>query len=333
MIKALTGKRSWLFAALPVVFLIGVAIFAPIAMVVVILHLILVWALCDLVGYVVQKLRKQSFKRYYQGAFAILLTAVYLAMGWYNAHHIVQTNYTFQTEKLLGRDSLRIVLIADSHLGEVLTSEKFVEELKNIQAAQPDLVVICGDYVDDDTTKADILLATKALGELESTYGTYYVFGNHDKGYMRSRDFTADELRSTLTENGITILQDDALLIDDSFYLIGRQDRSEHSRASIAELTADLDPSKYTVVLNHQPNDYDNEAASGVDLVLSGHTHGGHIFPVGEIGLLIGANDKIYGAEQREKTNFVVTSGISGWGVPFKTFAISEYVVIDIVQE
>lgn len=69
------------------------------------------------------------------------------------------------------------------------------------------------------------------------------------------------------------------------------------------------------------------------DLVLSGHTHGGHIFPAGLIGLISGANDKVYGAEHIDNTDFVVTSGISGWAIPFKTGTISEYVVIDINQK
>ena len=70
-----------------------------------------------------------------------------------------------------------------------------------------------------------------------------------------------------------------------------------------------------------------------MDLVFSGHTHGGHIFPTGQIGLLIGANDCRYGAQTRGSTQFVVTSGISGWAVPFKTGCWSETVIIDILPE
>ena len=98
----------------------------------------------------------------------------------------------------------------------------------------------------------------------------------------------------------------------------------------MAELAAGLDPDKVSVVLDHQPNDYDAQAAAGVDYVLSGHTHGGHIFPAGIIGLLMGANDANYGVERRGNTTFVVTSGISGWAIPFKTGAKSEFVIMDI---
>ena len=101
-------------------------------------------------------------------------------------------------------------------------------------------------------------------------------------------------------------------------------------RADAASLAAGLDPSRYIVMLDHQPNDYAAEAATPADLVLSGHTHGGHIFPAGLIGLAMGSNDRVYGTEERDGTRFVVTSGISGWAIPFKTGTFSEIVVIDI---
>jgi hypothetical protein len=69
-----------------------------------------------------------------------------------------------------------------------------------------------------------------------------------------------------------------------------------------------------------------------VDLVLSGHTHGGHLFPIGPISIRLGMNDLVYGTEKRGDVTFLVTSGISGWAIPFKTGTFSEYVVIDIAE-
>ena len=87
---------------------------------------------------------------------------------------------------------------------------------------------------------------------------------------------------------------------------------------------------KNSIVLDHQPHDYDAQTAAGVDLVLSGHTHGGQLFPVNYMGEWTGENDKTYGLEKREHTNFIVTSGISDWAIKFKTGCKSEYVVINI---
>ena len=103
--------------------------------------------------------------------------------------------------------------------------------------------------------------------------------------------------------------------------------------ADMLTLTAGLDADRYMLVLDHQPNAYAEEAAAGADLVLSGHSHGGHLFPMGQIGLLMGANDRFYGTETRGSTHFVVTSGISGWGVPIKTGCASEVVLIDILPQ
>ena len=211
--------------------------------------------------------------------------------------------------------------------------EKYVEEM---QQTNPDVVVITGDFVDDDTSKQDMIDACHALSKLNPTYGVYFVFGNHDKGYYdpEYRGYDGDDLIKELEKNGVHVLQDDVELIDNRFYLIGRQDRSEEqkggSRASMQKLTENLDTSKYSIVLDHQPHDYDNQAAAKVDLVLSGHTHGGQFFPINYVGEWSGENDKTYGLETRDVTNFIVTSGISDWAIKFKTGCKSEYVVIDI---
>ena len=119
--------------------------------------------------------------------------------------------------------------------------------------------------------------------------------------------------------------------LDREFDLFPRRREAVYRAAAAIRENEPL--ARYTVLLDHQPNDYANEAVPPVDLVLSGHTHGGHIFPAGQIGLLTGANDRRYGTERRGDTDFVVTSGISGWAIPFKTGTWSEYVVIDVLPE
>ena len=100
----------------------------------------------------------------------------------------------------------------------------------------------------------------------------------------------------------------------------------------MAELMAAIDPDAYTIVLDHQPHDFDAQEEAGVDLVLCGHTHGGQMFPVGLLGEWSGANEKTYGMESRGNTTFIVNSGISDWAIPFKTAAIAEFGVIDILS-
>ena len=320
---------SWLAAFLPLALLGLFALFNVPTLFVVLLHLTAGFLLCGFVAFLVKKLAGVEIPYDYQGAAAIILTAAYLSVGWFMAHHVFETDYRFETVKPLKRD-FRIVGVADAHLGVTLNGESFKREMERVQSLEPDAVVILGDFVDYNSRAADLRAACKALGELKTPCGVYFVYGNHDKGLSQLRDFDAEDLRWELKDNGVVILEDEWVLLDDSLYLIGRRDRSDRTRASMKTLTAELDPQKYTLVLDHQPNDYDAEAAAGVDLVLSGHTHGGHIFPAGPISLLMGANDAVYGAERRENTDFVVSSGISGWAIPFKTGTHSEIVVIDL---
>ena len=233
----------------------------------------------------------------------------------------------------LGGEPLRIAMLADSHLGVTLSGQDFAAQLKRIEAAKPDVLFICGDFVDDDSVKSDLLTACQALGAMQLKYGVYYVYGNHDNGYYNHRDFSPDDLRNALTENHVQILEDETVTFDDRFAVIGRKDFYADARLPAETLAQPLDDSLYQIVLDHQPTDYDAEAAAGFDLVLCGHTHGGHLFPAGLIGLLISDNDAIYGLERRGNTSFIVTSGISGWAIPFKTGATSEYCIIDVKPE
>lgn len=302
-----------------------------------ILHLIVFWAVSDGIFALVKKSRKKEFKRYYAGITAIVFTIVYLAAGWYGAHHVWEKNYTIETDKAVG--NFRVALLSDSHTGTTFHGDGFSEHMKEIGKQNPDVVLVAGDFVDDDTTKEDMIRCCQALGEMKTTYGVYYVFGNHDKGYYPSdyRGYTGDDLIAELEKNGVTVLQDQNVLIDNRVYIIGRQDRSEDvekgkGRADMATLMQDLDDSKFSIVMDHQPADYEAQAASGVDLVVSGHTHGGQLFPLMNIENLtgLGGDDKVYGYEKRDNTNFIVTSGISDWAIKFKTGCRSEYVLIDI---
>lgn len=301
------------------------------AMAIGLLHLALFWFICFEVAAVVRKLRHAERKGCPEGVIAILMTAVYLCYGWYSAHHIVITHYDLESPTKLCEDgSLRIAEIADLHLGITLDGAEFSQQMSRIKSQEPDIIVVTGDFVDDDSNREDMLRACKALGDAKPALGTYFILGNHDPGYGNYRDFTVDELLSELEKNGVTVLTDETVMVNDRFYLTGRRDAYDGERASMEELCSGLDRSRYHIVLDHQPNDFAAEAEAKADLVLSGHTHGGHLLPAGYIGLLIGANDRVYGYEQRGRTNFIVSSGISGWAIPFKTGTVSEIVVIDI---
>jgi hypothetical protein len=291
------------------------------------------WLLSELLFLILRKFAHKSIPVWVRGVFAILFTVCYMALAWYLCVHVWEKDYTLESSRLKG--DLRIIQFADSHVGTTFHAQGLHEYVKEINALHPDIVVITGDFVDDSTTREDMTGSCAALSELETKYGVFFSYGNHDKGYYQAKGWNNDDLMENLARNDVMILQDEALLIDKRFYVIGRQDRSDamwngSPRKTPLELMEGLDPDLYKVVLDHQPVEYDEEAQSGADLVLSGHTHGGQFFPFNSIGVLTNEYERSYGHEKRGHTDFIVTSGISDWSLIFKTGCRSEYVVIDV---
>ncbi len=299
-------------------------------------HFVFIWMLADGVEYlIVSRVLKFSKERrttknypYYAGVMAMVFSLAILALGFYLDFSVGEKAYYFATDKSIS--NIKIAMISDSHVGVTFDGEGFAKELAKIQQTNPDVLVVVGDFIDDDTTYEDMVRSCKALGDFRAKNGIYFVFGNHDKGYYSSaRGYDGDVLYEELVKNGVTVLQDEVVLLEDSYYIIGRKDANEE-RLSMKELTDGLDPSKYMVVLDHQPNDYKAEEAAEVDLVLSGHTHGGQLFPLNVLTAMTGIHDQIYGHEKRGNTDFVVSSGISNWAIYFKTCCRSEYVIAEI---
>ena len=335
-IKRITKDNKKLKLAVSVLILLTAIILLHITLgyvnaVVVIISLLIFWILSEVVVRIVERLKGRTLcsRIYLAGTIALIVTALYLSVGWYNDRHVVETYYHIDTEKAV--DKLRIVQITDSHLGTTFDGEGFVKWLDKIQKCNPDVVLITGDYVDGGSSYEDIVAASKALGKLKTTYGVYYSFGNHDRNFYELKsDYTEEQLIGELKKNNVVILKDEMRELPGGYILLGREDASVMNRMPIEELVENTDKNRFIIDMNHQPNDYNAEEKAGVDLVLSGHTHGGQLFPINNVGIWIGANDKIYGREKRSNTEFVVSSGISDWAIDFKTGCKSEYVVIDI---
>lgn len=261
----------------------------------------------------------------------ILVSVIYLSVGWYQGHHVYLTEYDIATDKKV--EPMSVLLMADLHVGTTFDGESFKKHAEYIQSLQPDVIVISGDFIDGNATYEDTKGVCDALGTIKTKYGIFFAYGNHDKntyGEDVRRSFTSKQLAEMLTENHVTILEDEMVTLPNGYSIIGRRDKSQPVRTDISELAKKADANTFQIVLDHQPNDYTAEAAAKVDLVLSGHTHGGQLIPINRVGELIGANDKTYGYEKRDQTNFIVTSGISAWEIDFKTGCHSEVVMIHI---
>ena len=332
--------RGLCLAAFVMLFGVLCLVFDAMNALVIFVHLFLFWAVCDLVALAVRKIRRtppQCADRSHAiaGGVAVLLCAAYFTAGWFAAHDVRETDYALETTKTAGQ--MRIVAITDAHLGAILHADSLARYVDEINALSPDMVVIVGDFVDDDTPREDMLGGCAALGGLQAAYGVYFVYGNHDRGYYdeEGRGWTNTEFRAALDAAGVFVLEDECVQLPCGVTIVGRADKSsdrpDSPRASIDTLLAGVDRGTYLVVLDHQPADFAAEAAAGADLVLCGHTHGGQFIPLGPLSVWLGMNDAWYGLERRADTDFIVSSGISNWTFQFKTGCFSEYVVVDVV--
>lgn len=267
----------------------------------------------------------------------VVLGTAAIVYGYINIHSVVGTEYTVKTEKALTR-GYKIAFLSDLHYGVSLDMEELKKACDAINEQQPDLFLLGGDIVDESTPKEELNQVFATLGGVKSTFGTYFVYGNHDNmGFAGvSTGFTKSELENAITQAGITILEDQVVEITPELVLVGRRDASfrgdekAKSRASIEELTKEIDRSKYILLLDHQPRELALDKKAGVDLVLSGHTHAGQLFPAESLTTVIAPNDLAYGHAIDGDFNAIVSSGIAGWGFPIKTSRYAEYLIVSI---
>ncbi|MDE6907164.1 MAG: metallophosphoesterase [Lachnospiraceae bacterium] len=307
-------------------------------------HLLALTGILEISAFMVGRIGKshrdagwyQVLRRIYRsGLVPILVTCVMMGYGYCTMRQIVRTEYTVESDKL--QSDYQVVLITDTHYGTVQSPDLLFEKIEEINALHPDFVILGGDIVEEGTSKEAMEEAFQVFGKLESTYGTYYVYGNHDRQRYRDaaskpREYTEDELEQAIEVNGITILRDRWTAIGTDVALAGREDvTSPSGRASSEELLKDIDRSRFIIVADHQPVGAEENAAAGVDLELSGHTHAGQIFPIGYFTELFGGMN--YGEYQEGDCRVIVSSGTTGWGFPIRTQGKCEYVVVHLRRQ
>ncbi len=224
-------------------------------------------------------------------------------------------------------EKLRIVAASDIHLGTIIGPRKTGKLVNTIQNLDPDIILFPGDVLDEDVKPVIAQNLGKSLQTLKAPLGVYACTGNHE--YIGGGEPSIKYLE----QNGVNVIRDTALLIDNSFYIIGREDihrkyATGKTRKSIDELVKDIDISKPVILLDHQPHKLNESEEAGVDLQLSGHTHDGQLWPLGYI------TDKIFevsrGYKKKGDTHFYVSSGFGTWGPPVRIGNRPEIVVINL---
>lgn len=218
--------------------------------------------------------------------------------------------------------SVKIVALSDLHLGYNIGRDELRQWIELINKEEPDIVLIGGDIIDNSLRPVNEARMYMNLKDIKSKYGVYAVLGNHEyiSGSAESKKF--------YDEAGIHLLRDSEVLIDSTFYVVGRDDRTNANRKSLEEIMASVDKSKPVILMDHQPYHLEEAENNGVDFQFSGHTHRGQIWPVSLITDMIYENS--HGLSQKGNTRVYVSSGMGIWGGKFRIGSQSEYVVIDM---
>lgn len=313
------------------------------------MYLLIFLLLTDLGRIVLRRLQRRSvlaeFSTFsYRIVIGIdLIAAAILSLyGIHHAFQIKKTYYDVTIYKDCPLPSLKIALAADLHLGYNI-SLRHVQRIKNtIQGIQPDLIIYAGDIFDNEFDAVQKPKKTAAiLNSLKSTYGSYACWGNHDIEEVILAGFTFHSengracsdprMNDFLRKAGIRLLEDEAVLIGNSFYVCGRLDASCKEKSKTMRLTPDemmigLDTSRPVIIIDHQPSQLKELSDAGADLVLSGHTHDGQMFP-GNVTTRIGWMNS-YGKLILGKMTSIVTSGAGIWGPAMRIGTDSEIVEI-----
>ena len=268
---------------------------------------------------------------------AVIITMVSI-YGVINAGNIQTTKYDISIDKKAGKlDSLNVVLIADLHLGYNIGCRQMEQMVEKINAQDPDLVVVAGDIFDNEyEALEDPDRLEKSLRGIQSKYGVYACYGNHDiqekilAGFTfggKEKKESSVKMDEFLEKAGITLLRDEYVLIDDSFYLYGRPDyerpgRGIDERKSAQEITADMDLSLPVLVIDHEPGELQELADAGVDADLCGHTHDGQLFPGNLTIKLMWEN--ACGYLKKGDMHSIVTSGVGLFGPNMRVGTKSE---------
>lgn len=256
------------------------------------------------------------------GVVAIGMIAL-LSVGYYRYTHKTRVDISVATGKEpVKNHPLKIVAVSDLHLGYGIGKEEFEGWVQLINRENPDIVLIAGDITDNNVVPLYEQDMASVFGKIQSRYGTYAVLGNHEYigGIKRTEAFLATA--------GVTVLKDSIACVDDRFYVVGRDDRSNPNRKSLQELCGTLDKSKPVIMLDHQPYHLEEAEYNGVDLQFSGHTHGGQVWPISLVTHALFEKD--HGYLKKGNTHYYISSGLGIWGGKFRIGTQSEYVVITL---
>lgn len=272
---------------------------------------------------------RSNRKKYIKSAIVLLIVIALLLFCSYQNRHLETTYYTYKAEQLgADLDGYRIVQISDLHNAKFgKNNQRLVDRIRE---CDPDMIVLTGDLVDSNHTNVD--RAVQFVNEIVKICPVYYVTGNHEY-WLDTSEY--ENLMDGVASAGVIILDNQVVEIsrwDAKFRLVGLDDKSLADGTLEALLS---DEKELTVVLAHEPQYFARYAGTGVDLVLSGHAHGGQ-FRLPFVGGIVAPDQGFLpeytaGEYYMNGTEMIVSRGLGNSVIPVRLFNYPEIVCVELV--
>ena len=271
------------------------------------------------------KVERKSVKRYRQISISIVLLLVILILGevWCSTHWLIVRNYEYQSEKLGSGQELDVVVLSDLHDHEF--GEENARLVKKVKEQEPDLILLGGDFLNEDSEDADVPCAL--IRKLKDVAPVYFSLGNHEVSYMENGHtdlvgqleaagaVVLDKSYEDIEVNGVQFRLGG--LYDYAFALDGNDDAKNTPEPVKSFLEDYQNTDHLKLMMAHRPESFCFGNASSVwdvDLVISGHIHGGQVvLPI--LGGLYGGDqgwfpEYVHGMYRKDDMNIFVTSGL-----------------------
>ncbi len=255
-------------------------------------------------------------------------TLLMVAAGHINAIIPRIVNVDIPINKKAGKQTeIKVALVTDIHMGFIIGNNRVNRMITKINSQNPDLVLFGGDLVDHNPLPVIKYKMGEHFKRLNPQFGVYAVTGNHE--YIGKPDISINYL----SQFGIKYLRDTLINIDNVLLLGGREDKDkmrftgEH-RMPVSQLINGGDRSLPILLMDHQPVEFDSVMQTGVDLMVSGHTHRGQFWPLKYITQRVYELD--WGLLKKGNTHFYVSSGLGSWGPPVRIGTRPEIVILHL---
>ncbi|RUL47784.1 metallophosphoesterase [Lysinibacillus antri] len=265
-----------------------------------------------------------------------LLTIFCLIIGVYlflhiNNYWIVTTEHVYKSDQVpKSFDGFRITQVSDLH--DAVFGDNQDKLVKKVQATNPDVIFITGDVI--DSNRYDLQQSMAAVKQFVELADVYYVIGNHEVATNQ-----VSEIYDAMQKIGVHILPNTSHILErggDKINIIGIEDplNGDETQTMLNTAMAEADPSLLKLLLAHRPEKFYTYVVNEMDLVFSGHAHGGQVrLPF--VGGLIAPGQGFLptytaGLYEEDKTTMAVSRGLGNSTVPFRIFNLPEIVVVEL---